>query len=71
MAVHDLHVWAMSTTQIALTAHLVKPDGKLDDELLHEICHELKERFQIQHVTVQWETGDGSHACKQAPDEVV
>jgi cobalt-zinc-cadmium efflux system protein len=70
-AVHDVHVWAMSTTQTALTAHLVKPDGKLDDGLLDEICHELEERFQIQHVTVQWEAGDGNHACRQAPDEVV
>ena len=69
--VHDVHVWAMSTTQTALTAHLVKPDGKLDDELLHEICHELKERFQIQHVTVQWEQGNGTQTCNQAPDEVV
>jgi cobalt-zinc-cadmium efflux system protein len=69
--VHDMHVWAMSTTQTALTAHLVKPDGKLDDELLHEICHELEERFQIQHVTVQWEQGNGTQTCKQEPDEVV
>jgi len=70
-AVHDLHVWAMSTTQTALTAHLVKPDGKLDDGLLHGICHELEERFRIQHVTVQWEQGNGEHGCKQKPDEVV
>jgi cobalt-zinc-cadmium efflux system protein len=61
----------MSTTQTALTAHLVKPDGKLDDGLLHKICHELEERFQIQHVTVQWEQGGGKHGCKQEPDEVV
>jgi len=69
--VHDMHVWAMSTTQTALTAHLVKPDGKLDDELLHEICHELEERFQIQHVTVQWEQGNSARACKREPDGVV
>jgi cobalt-zinc-cadmium efflux system protein len=61
----------MSTTQTALTAHLVKPDGKLDDELLHHMCHELEERFQIQHVTVQWERGNGTQVCKQAPDEVI
>ena len=71
VGVHDVHVWAMSTTQTALTAHLVKPDGKLDDELLHKICHELEARFQIQHVTVQWERGDGARGCKQEPDEVV
>ena len=61
----------MSTTQTALTAHLVKPDGKLDDELLDKICRELEERFQIQHVRVQWEQGNGARACKQEPDEVV
>ncbi len=71
VAVHDLHVWPISTTQTALTAHLVKPDGKLDDELLHEICHELEARFQIQHVTVQWEQGNGTQTCKQEPDEVI
>jgi cobalt-zinc-cadmium efflux system protein len=69
--VHDVHVWAMSTTQTALTAHLVKPDGRLDDEMLHEISHEMEHRFQIQHVTLQWEKGDGKHECRQAPDEVV
>lgn len=67
--VHDVHIWAMSTTQTALTAHLVKPDGALDDKMLHEICHEMEHRFQIQHVTVQWEQGKA--ACRQAPEEVV
>ena len=71
VAVHDVHVWAMSTTQTALTAHLVKPDGKLDDNLLREIGHEMEHRFRIQHVTVQWEQGNGECGCKQEPDEVV
>jgi cobalt-zinc-cadmium efflux system protein len=70
-AVHDLHIWAMSTTETALTAHLVKPDGKLDDEMLHEISHEMEHRFAIQHVTLQWEKGDGQHDCRQEPDSVV
>ena len=70
-AVHDLHIWAMSTKETALTAHLLKPDGKLDDDILHEISHEMEHRFQIQHVTVQWEQGNGAQTCKQEPDEVV
>jgi len=56
-AVHDLHIWGLSTTQSALTAHLVKPDGRLDDGLLKEVCEELHQRFGIEHVTVQFETG--------------
>ena len=70
-AVHDLHIWGMSTKEAALTAHLVKPDGRLDDVMLQEIGHELEERFGIQHVTVQLESGDGRAACRQEPDEVV
>ena len=70
-AVHDLHIWAMSTTEIALTVHLVKPDAIIDDLLLAQINNELGERFGIQHTTVQFECGDMSHPCKQAPAEVV
>ena len=53
--VHHLHIWGMSTTETALTVHLVKPDPKGDDALLQEISHELKAHFGIDHVTVQWE----------------
>lgn len=70
-AVHDLHIWAMSTTEIALTVHLVKPDAVIDDLLLVQINNELGERFGIQHTTVQFECGDTSHPCKQASAEVV
>jgi cobalt-zinc-cadmium efflux system protein len=69
--VHDLHIWAMSTTETALTAHLVKPDGKLNDEMLHQISHEMEHRFRIKHVTLQWEQGNCSEPCRQAPDNVV
>lgn len=69
--VHDLHIWAMSTTEIALTVHLIKPDAIIDDVLLAQINHELHERFGIQHTTVQFECGDTAHPCKQAPAEVV
>jgi len=56
--VHDLHVWAMSTTKTALTAHLVKPDPAGDDDLLAEATRGLEQRFDIDHVTIQWERGD-------------
>ncbi|MBI3563042.1 MAG: cation transporter [Gammaproteobacteria bacterium] len=70
-AVHDLHIWAMSTTEIALTVHLVKPDAVIDDALLVRINNELRAQFGIQHTTVQFERGDALHPCKQAPAEVV
>jgi cobalt-zinc-cadmium efflux system protein len=69
--VHDLHIWAMSTTETAMTAHLVRPGAGLDDRLLHEICHELDHRFRISHATLQVEAGDTEHACRLAPDHVI
>ena len=69
--VHDLHIWAMSTTEVALTAHLVRPGAGLDDELLGRVCHDMQETFGIGHVTVQVEQGDPEHACRLAPAEVV
>ncbi|MEJ2655455.1 MAG: cation diffusion facilitator family transporter [Acidihalobacter sp.] len=62
-ALHDLHIWATSTTEIALTVHLVKADGSLDDTLLGDLAAELKSRFGIQHVTIQLERGDTAHPC--------
>jgi cobalt-zinc-cadmium efflux system protein len=69
--VHDLHIWAMSTTEIALTAHLVRPQAGLDDQLLTQACRELTERFGISHATLQIEAGDPAHPCALAPSEVV
>jgi cobalt-zinc-cadmium efflux system protein len=66
--VHDLHIWAMSTNETALTAHLVRPDG-FNDAFLHGVCEELARRFRIQHTTLQIEAG--SDVCKLAPAEVV
>jgi len=66
--VHDLHIWAMSTNETALTAHLVRPDG-FNDAFLHGVCEELARRFRIQHTTLQIESG--SDVCKLAPAEVV
>jgi cobalt-zinc-cadmium efflux system protein len=56
-AVHDLHIWPMSTTETALTAHLVMPAGPPGDGFLHELAHELEHDFGIGHTTVQVETG--------------
>ncbi|WP_054531845.1 cation diffusion facilitator family transporter [Erythrobacter sp. SG61-1L] len=57
-AVHDLHIWPMSTTETAFTAHLVMPAGHPGDAFLHDIAHELDERWHIHHATVQVETGE-------------
>jgi cobalt-zinc-cadmium efflux system protein len=54
-AVHDLHIWAMSTTETALTAHLIKPEQADDDALLAKAQRDLKERFGIHHATMQIE----------------
>jgi cobalt-zinc-cadmium efflux system protein len=69
--VHDLHIWAMSTTETALTAHLVKPDGTLDDPLLMRMQDELHDRFGIEHMTVQFECGDADCLCAQEPAHAV
>jgi cobalt-zinc-cadmium efflux system protein len=66
--VHDLHIWAMSTNETALTAHLVCPGG-YDDPFLHHVCEQLSHRFGIVHATIQIETS-GS-VCKLAPADVV
>ena len=66
--VHDLHVWAMSTNETALTAHLVRPDGT-DDAFLHRVCEELSHRFNIHHATLQIESS--GEVCKLAPAERV
>jgi cobalt-zinc-cadmium efflux system protein len=70
-AVHDLHIWGISTTETALTAHLVKPDAQVDDDWLHAITHELHDRFGIAHATIQVESGRGSSTCRLASDDVV
>jgi cobalt-zinc-cadmium efflux system protein len=67
--VHDLHVWAMSTTETALTAHLVKPKAAIDDELLACICQELHRRFGIGHATIQLEKGKA--LCRQESHQTV
>jgi len=70
-AVHDLHIWAMSTTEACLTAHLVTPRTSRDDAWLSATRRELHERFGIDHVTIQLEQGSGDHECEQAGEAVV
>jgi cobalt-zinc-cadmium efflux system protein len=69
-AIHDLHVWPMSTTEIAMTCHLVMPAGHPGDAFLHELAGELAMRFKINHPTVQIET-DLHLTCALASDDVV
>ena len=69
-ALHDLHVWAMSTTEICLTAHLLMPGGRPDDAFLMDAATGIKERFGIGHTTLQVETSADT-ACALAPANVV
>jgi cobalt-zinc-cadmium efflux system protein len=70
VAVHDLHIWPMSTTEIALTCHLVMPSGHPGDAFLHNIATGLAADFKIVHPTLQVEL-DRDSACALASDEVV
>jgi cobalt-zinc-cadmium efflux system protein len=64
--VHDLHIWAMSTTENALTAHLVYPGGFPGDDCLRGICEELRSHHSIGHATIQVETGQAGGGCPGA-----
>ncbi len=68
-ACHDLHIWGMSTTEAALTAHLMMPEGAISDAFLHQTTHGLREQFGIAHTTIQIERGDVEHLCNLAPQE--
>jgi cobalt-zinc-cadmium efflux system protein len=63
---HDLHIWPLSTTSVALTVHLVAPNGGFDDGALHRIAAELHDRFGIDHATIQVERGGGETDCRLA-----
>jgi cobalt-zinc-cadmium efflux system protein len=62
-AIHDLHIWGMSTTESALTVHLVTPAGYPGDSFMDQVSHELDVRFSIHHSTLQVEQGTTEHAC--------
>ncbi|MDE2228971.1 MAG: cation transporter [Alphaproteobacteria bacterium] len=70
-AVHDLHIWPMSTTETALTVHLVMPGGHPGDAELSRLIAALDRDFAIGHATVQIETGDGELVCPLVSERVV
>ncbi len=61
---HDLHIWAISTSEVAMTVHLVMPRGHPGDGFLSELEQELERRFAIHHTTVQIESGETDRSCK-------
>ena len=65
-AVHDLHIWPLSTTRTALTVHLEMPDAAGGDVFLQQVCEHLQAEFQIEHSTIQIE--QNAKACVLAPD---
>lgn len=70
-AIHDLHIWGMSTTETALTCHLVMPQGHPGDAMLTQIARDLEQRFGIHHATIQIELGDSAEICVLTPETVV
>ncbi len=69
--VHDLHVWGMSTTETALTAHLIMPNGHPGDDYLADLAHAIEHDYSIHHATLQVETGESRKPCALSPDHVV
>lgn len=67
--VHDLHIWAMSTTETAMTAHLVIPEGEGRDAFLHDAAESLKKHFGIGHATLQVERNEAE--CALEPRDVI
>lgn len=71
LEVHDLHIWGMSTTETALTVHLVRPCAVAADGLLATLRHDLHHKFGIAHCTIQVEFDNATTPCPQAPADVV
>ena len=69
-ATHDLHVWPLSTTETALTVHLLMPDGYPGDAYTVQLAKALKERFGVDHATVQIETAPGTECALEPADAV-
>jgi cobalt-zinc-cadmium efflux system protein len=70
VGVHDLHIWPMSTTETALTCHLVMPEGHPGDAFIAKVAQELRNEFGISHTTIQIERGDAD-VCDLEPDHIV
>jgi cobalt-zinc-cadmium efflux system protein len=68
---HDLHIWGMSTTETALTCHLIMPGGHPGDAVLGGVAEQLHQSFGIQHATIQIELADTDAACVLTPEHVV
>jgi cobalt-zinc-cadmium efflux system protein len=71
IGLHDLHIWGMSTTETALTCHLVMPSGHPGDAVLNGAAQQLHDRFGIQHATIQIELADSDEVCVLIPEHVV
>ena len=69
--VHDMHIWGMSTSENALTTHLICPGGHPGDDFLHQLSEQVEARYGIHHATFQVELGNGDVSCPLAPDHVV
>ena len=61
--IHDLHIWAMSTSETALTVHLLKPNVEDDDMMIEQVSRVLRDRFGIDHITIQWERQSELNHC--------
>lgn len=70
-SVHDLHIWNISTTDIALTVHIILNDNKIDNKYISDLSTELKKRFNIIHSTIQIENSDTESDCELKSDNVV
>lgn len=66
LAVHDLHIWGLSTREVALTAHLVMPENPLTDADYKKINQALRDKFRINHVTLQVESGSSEDPCERS-----
>lgn len=71
VAIHDVHIWGLSTTDVALTAHLVLQEEGSGETLLALITEEVEERFGIGHATIQLETPSTAEACHLRPAHVI